>query len=334
MRILKLSILLAALACLIASSAADAANRFAVCTTTCTWDGASTAIWSTSTGGATGASVPGAADAVILDAATCVGGTTCTITVNTNFSITTLTMGACTASTSGCVLDFSANNNSPSLTGFSGTGTGTRTLNMGSGTWTITNTGAVAPWDMTTITNLTFSGASATITIAGTPALSRTFSAATLTYGTINVGAGANGIGLIFGIGNPTMGTLNITAPNMVLFGGGLTYTITNAFNFAGTAFNNAIYLASSNNATSSTISTASGSPTMAWAVLARMTFTGGATFTATNSFDLKGNTGIAITGPSGGTCPGHIIGGWLLKRDFNPASNDNNPMGLDRAAC
>jgi hypothetical protein len=39
------------------------------------------------------------------------------------------------------------------------------------------------------------------------------------------------------------------------------------------------------------------------------MTFSGGATFNATNSFDLKGNSGITITGPSG-SGGGRIIGG------------------------
>src|SRR5258708_36798458 len=85
------------------TTVASAANRFAVCTTTCTWDGASTAMWSTSSGGATGASVPGASDPVIFDGSTCVGGTTCTTTVNTNPTIASLTMGSCTASTTGCI---------------------------------------------------------------------------------------------------------------------------------------------------------------------------------------------------------------------------------------
>src|SRR5262245_672467 len=125
--------LLLALGLALLAGQALAANRFAVCTTTCTWDGASTAMWSTTSGGGTGASVPGSGDAVILDAATCVGGTTCTITVNTNPTIQSLTMGACTASTTGCILDFSVNNNSPTLSvvpSLSVTGTGTRNLKM------------------------------------------------------------------------------------------------------------------------------------------------------------------------------------------------------------
>jgi len=75
-----------------------------------------------------GRQFPVSADNVTLDAATCVGGTTCTITVNTNFNITALTMGACTASTTGCILDFSINNNNVTLTGglFDVSGTGTR----------------------------------------------------------------------------------------------------------------------------------------------------------------------------------------------------------------
>ena len=41
------------------------------------------------------------------------------------------------------------------------------------------------------------------------------------------------------------------------------------------------------------------------------MTFSGGGTFAATNSYDFKGNTGITITAPTvGGGGGGRIIGG------------------------
>ncbi len=145
----------------------DAANRFAVCVTTCTWDASSTTMWSTTSGGATGASVPGTSDSVVFDAATCVGGVTCTTTVNTNFTIQTLTMGACTASTTGCILDFSINNNSPTFntSGVNISGTGTRTLKMGSGTFSITGTSGV--WNAITVTNLTLTQGTSNISFSG-----------------------------------------------------------------------------------------------------------------------------------------------------------------------
>jgi hypothetical protein len=45
----------------------------------------------------------------------------------------------------------------------------------------------------------------------------------------------------------------------------------------------------------------ASGVCSISWGAFVYMTFSGGATFTATNSFDLGHNTGITITAPGGG---------------------------------
>src|SRR6185369_2856541 len=124
---------------------AEAANRFLTCAVTCTITAADTTIWGTTSGG-TGASVPGSSDAVILDAATCVGGVTCTATMGAGYNPTwqSITMGACTASTTGCIFDWSANNNNVTLsaaTGLNNNNTGTRTLNMGAGNWTFTGVG-------------------------------------------------------------------------------------------------------------------------------------------------------------------------------------------------
>jgi hypothetical protein len=57
----------------------------------------------------------------------------------------------------------------------------------------------------------------------------------------------------------------------------------------------------------------------------------GGATFTATNVFGIGVTTGWSITPPSAGG-GGHIIGGWLLKRDLFP-SNDDDPMWPEKVA-
>src|SRR6185312_14968270 len=113
-------LLLLALAFLASAAPAEAANRFAVCSTTCTWDNTSTAMWSTTSGGATGASAPTASDAVIIDAATCVGGTTCTITTFAGtISVQNITWGACTASTTGCIVKADTNNTNFTINGSS-----------------------------------------------------------------------------------------------------------------------------------------------------------------------------------------------------------------------
>lgn len=279
-------------------SSVDAANRFAVCTVTCTWDGASTAMWSTTTGGATGASVPGSADSVVIDAATCVGGVTCTITTNTNPTVLSITFGACTAATSGCILDFSANNNTPTITssvGLSGTGTGTRTLNCGNGTWSFT---AAAVLTFTVTTNLTFNCASATFAFSGSQAITKINAGGGLTYGTITVAANALRGGISWS-GSNTFGAYTITGPNSVQFTNGTTNTFTNGFTWTGTA-SNPIYLGTTSNISLTTMSMGVAA-TGDWMAIRGVTVTGAGSLTATNSFDLGVNTNVSISVPSGG---------------------------------
>ncbi len=305
----------------LATVSADAANRFAVCTATCTWDGASTAMWSTTTGGATGASVPGASDAVILDGATCVGGITCTITVNANLNISSLTMGACTASTTGCILDFSANNNSFAATTVSLTGTGTRTLKMGSGTWTITGTGTL--WTLATATNMTLTPGSSNLVLQANGIASGTFTTANgVTYGHITINAMVNNAsaGLMFFSANTfTINTLDIQPFNYITFQNA-TVTITNPITWTGNSSNGV-------RVNDLTATVAAGS-TMKFAALFNTHWTGAPVATA--SFDEGQNSGITITNSGGGGC---ILGGWLLWRDFHENLNDNFPAWLEKAA-
>lgn len=297
-------------------SQAEAANRFGVCTVTCTWDTSSTAMWSTTSGGGTGASVPGSADIVIFDAATCVGGVTCTITIAaaTNPTLQSITWGACTASTTGCIIDNSANNNMTftGSGGFNGSGTGTRTWTGGSGTYTLST--SQSTWTIATSTNLSnpttaFSSATVTLSFVSTSSTPQ-FLPGTLTYGTVNLN-GNKGINL----GNVafTVGTLNVTGPNSLKFPQGVTTTITNAFNWTGTSAA-PILIANSNPGNGvGSITTGSGTTnTAAWAIFEHITFipVGGSTLTATNSLDLGLNTGtgFTITPPSSGG--GKIIGG------------------------
>ncbi len=330
MKRLALSLLLS---CLLVA-AANAANRFGVCTAACTWDASSTAMWSTTTGGATGASVPTSADAVIFDGATCVGGVTCTITVNTSFTISSLTMGACTASTTGCILDFSANNNSPSMATFSITGSGTRNLKLGSGTFTITGT-AGNVWDATTTTNLTFSAGTSTLSFSGTTT-PRTFSSGTgpLTYSTVAVGGITSPGTFIFSGSTMTIGTLNITAPASIGFPTLAAMTVTNAPAWTGTSSSLLDFRSSAtpSTGTQASVVLTNGSPTAAWAAFYNISFTG-QTLVATNSFNLGRIAGATITAPVVGSGGGCILGGWLLWRDMPGNLNDNFPAWLEKAA-
>ncbi len=239
-----------------------------------------------------------------------------------------ITMGACTASTTGCVLDFSANNNSITLssnTGLSNTGTGTRTLNLGNGTWTIQGTGTV--WNFTTVTNLTFNANSSSIVFTATSATARSFATGGKTYNSVSVSANTSGGSFSITTAN-TIATLNITAPNYIALTGGSTFVITNALSATGTA-SNIVTFASNTTGTATTISSANNG-TFVWTAFRDMTFTGGGTFVATSGLNLGNNSGITITPPSSGG--GRIIGGWLLRRDLE-GDNDNRLAWLEDAA-
>lgn len=291
-----------------------AAPRFAVCTTTCTWDNSSTAMWSATSGGATGASAPTSADTVTLDAATCVGGTTCTITTFAGtISILSLTMSACTASTAGCILEASTNNTnfvlSNSVSSYVNTGSGTRTLNMGTGTWTLS--GNEASWNI--VASATLSAASSTIAFTTTTGTinARSFTGAGKTYGTVTISSPSVGGVFNFGGAN-TIGTLTISAPNRIFFPQGTTTTVTNLTNISGSSSAQTLFGTSNVSFGTTTISSANNF-TCDWCGFNLVAFSGGGTFTGSNSFSFGGgNSGITITAPSGGGGGGggRIIGG------------------------
>ncbi|TIN84349.1 hypothetical protein [Mesorhizobium sp.] len=257
-----------------------------------TWDASSTTHWAASSGGASGASVPGASDTVTFDNNSGAG----TVTVATDINIQSLTLSA----NSGQTLDFSANNNNVTIGTFTSTGAGTRTLNMGNGTWTITGT-AGNVWDAGGGV-LTLNANSSVLTFSATSASSRTMTAtAAKTYATVNVPANTAG-GSFTIAGAPTIGTLNITGPNYVRFTNSTTTTISN-FSVSGSSTGQ-LLMESTSPSAAATVSVSSGTVTPQWAAIRGLTFSGGATFTASSSFDLGQNSGITINPPSGG---GHV---------------------------
>lgn len=289
-------------------SVAQATAKFLVlCTTACTWDNTNDAIWSLSSGGANNTTHPVAADTVTLDASSCVGGLTCTITVNANLAMTSLTMGACTASTAGCILDFSANNNTFTASTVSITGSGTRSLLMGSNTWTITAVTGT-PWDAGTVTNLTLTAGASTLDFAATPTANRTINLGSKTYNNVSItNAAASNFLNVFSIGSPTIaGTFTLTNVRNARFGGGITYTFTGAFSYNGTAANPAILYTDGSGATGATTFSVGASNTLQNLTIQNVTKAGAGSITATGSFDGGGNTGVTINGPTGG----RIIGG------------------------
>lgn len=291
---------------------ADAATCFWVGGTG-NFDNANTASWASSSGGTTGTcaatgGIPkNAADTATFDASS--GGGTVTVCGASSancpsgagsLNITGITCGAFTGT-----LDFSVNNPTVTLSNsFSCTGTGTRTLKLGSGTYNLTSLGNSNPWDLTTTTNLTFQAGTSTINMSSAATGQRLFAAGNVTYNVVTIADSGTGFGTETDIGgSPTFGTLTVTGPiRLVAFNNGMTITAT-TLNINGTYPNAMVLLLNSANANGNrlTVSVASGTPTITGAVIRGVVFSGGATFNATNSIDVSGNTGITINNPPSG---------------------------------
>lgn len=258
------------------------------------WDAANTNNWVTTTGGTNyGQTVPGSADTVTLDGSS--GGGT--VTVNTTVNVQSITCGAFTGT-----LDFSANNNNVTLSAaaaFSGTGTGARTINLGNGTWTFTGTGAGVRWNMATTTNLTFNANSSVLSFAGVgtgSGIQPQFAGGGLTYATVQFGAQTSGASFQISSVN-TIAAMTVTGPNVIELNAAQTVTTLSLNGTAGAP----IFVRSSSEGTSRTISVASNAPTMSYCAFRDFTGAGGASFVANNSFNLGNNSGITINGPVGG---------------------------------
>lgn len=280
---------------------AHAANRFAVCVATCTWDSSGTTMWSATTGGATGASNPGTGDAVVFDGATCVGGVTCTITLSAPNNVQQITSGACTASTTGCIIDNSVNNSNITLSaaaGWSNSGTGTRNIKLGSATYTLSsNTCTSVLWNWATTTNLTFSAGTSTINFSGgySGSVSCSFSFGSQTYSTVNFSGSGNKVGLNI-TGANTFSLLSFTAPGNANFAAS---TTNNVGTLSISASNSSPFLLNS--------STNSAQTTINLTTSATITAVGfkGVAFTTTTptvtGWDFGDNSGATINAPSTG---------------------------------
>ena len=279
------------------------ANRFWVAGTE-TWNSTAGAKWGTLSGVTDSASLPGTGDVAIFDSLS--GGGTVTVDSPNGAGVVTvqqITMGAFTGT-----LDFATNDNNVTLSvAFSGTGTGVRTLNMGDGTWLMSATSGVV-WDCGTVTNFTLNANSSTLTISASATAARTFSSGGKSYNIVNLANTGSTFAAMGTSGAATIATLNLTAPLWFRPGNNTTITITNAFNWDGNFASNGFLINSTSiDGLAATISVASGAPTIDGAAISTVAFTGGAAFTATNSLNLGGNTGITITPPGGG---GRFFGG------------------------
>ncbi len=261
-----------------------------------TWDASDTTHWASSSGGAGGQSVPGSSDTVTFDGSS--GGGTVTLGSGYNPTLQSITCGAFTGTLTAAV-----NNNNVTLTasgGFNGSGSGTRTISLGNGTWTLSATNA--NWTMSTTTNLTFNCNSSTILFSNsTTTASRTFDGGSLTYSTVSIAASTGG-GQVTLNNNNTIATLSVTGPAVVFLGSSTTQTLTTLTLTSAAATPILIQ-------GTGTINDTAGTNAYTHLILRNVTFGGGATWSATSSFDMGGNSGITITAPAAGGAVG-VIGG------------------------
>ncbi len=294
---------------------------------TCTWSGGTGAWDNSNTASWSCGHVPTTSDTAVFDG-TSGGGT---VTVNSPNAAGAVTVQAITCGAFTGTLDFSANNNNVTLTavtGLNNNGTGTRTINLGSGTWTFT--GVATTLINTNTTGLTLSAASAALVFTATTATTRgIITGNSKSYGSITVSANTSGGNFIVtGSTSVTFSALSVVAPNAIQFPNGTTTVITGAISVSGSSSNQVLFQSNASTGQTATISSANNG-TFTWSAFKDVVFTGGGTFTASNSFNLGNNTGITITTPV--TAGPNIIGGWLFDRDL-PA-NDNFMSFGEKAA-
>jgi hypothetical protein len=201
---------------------------------------------------------------------------------------------------------FSANNQNVTVSNFSSSNANTRVVNMGSGTWTLSGAGGTSLWDTATNTGLTLNRDTSTIVVPTGTGVRTVTMGAGLTLPPISIAALSSMAGNITFNGASTINTLSVTAPNRIQFTAGVTTTISNAPTWSGSS-SNRIQLMAHTAGTQATVSVASGTATFDNCIIEDMAFTGGATFTGTNSFNVGNNTSISISEPSGGGVVGVI---------------------------
>lgn len=170
---------------------------------------------------------------------------------------------------------------------FSISGSTTRTLTMGAATVSVSNSGNA--WNAGTTTNLTFNAGTSNI-IMTRNANAKTFVGGGLTYGTLSQGgSGAltvEGANTFADIQNP----YKTTGATSILFTSGTTQTVS-AFTASGES-GRVLTIESSSAGSAATLSKSSGTVTVAYCSIKDSTATGGATWNATNSTNVSGNTG------------------------------------------
>jgi hypothetical protein len=192
--------------------------------------------------------------------------------------------------------------NSQALTAnlISSSNSNTRSFLLGSGVTIGGNVGNGATvWNFATTTGLTFTKNSANITVlAPTSSIGQIIFAGPLTYNGLTLNSSTQQTELLFsGGGTYTFASMTVNSGWNLQFSNSTTYNITAAFTWAGTQANPMLVTSSYPNP--ATISCATGACTLKWGGLLGITGSGGATFTATDTFNFGFNSGWSISPPA-----------------------------------
>lgn len=265
-------------------------------------DGSTTTHIAATSGGAGGASYPGTSDTLTFNGNS--GGGTVTITADHTLQ---------SLSTSGWTgtLDNSANDRNMTVTtngvALNFAGSGTCTVNLGDGTWTISGVAAAAMLSCAN-TNMTFNANGSTINFTGTGQAVRSIQFGSKTFNNISFSGAGNYE--FSDSGTPTIsGTLTMGAGSNFF-----TATGANQISIATLASSATLSSpASIQSSTPGTTSTINGNGTFTVDNMAfkDITFSGGNTRTADDSFNLGNTSGITINAPvvGGGTPTARVIG-------------------------
>lgn len=256
-------------------------------------DGSTTTHIAATSNGAGGASYPGSGDTLTLDSNS--GGGT--VTFAADHTLQSFSMSSFTGT-----VDNSANNNNITLTNNTGTvfnasGSATQTLNMGNGVWTVSGTAAL--WN-TVNNNLTLNANSSTLRFTGVAATERLQTLGNKTYNIIDFdGVGAYRVSSTGTITSLVLGPgVSLQVPSITINGISSTATLSSPATLTSNNYGTAVTV--SGNATF----------TISNCAIKDLTFSGGNTRTANNSFNLGNNSGITINAPSGGgSNPARVIG-------------------------
>jgi hypothetical protein len=189
------------------------------------------------------------------------------------------------------------NNRNVTAFGIQTNGTNTRSIILGTGTMTLNDS---AGW-FAASTGLTLNVTGSTIRLTRLTG-NQQFAGGGLTYNNVEVELG--GIGTLTFTGSSTFARLynTGTGSRTIAFTAGTTTTLTPASNaFFSSAAGSIVELRSTTIGTAWNLSMASGTLACQYIALKDSAAAGGATFNATNSYDISGNSGWNITAPGGG---------------------------------